>query len=152
MATTNIITKGLTVTPQTGVENAITFDLDLKFKKHPIKYSVQHVKDITAINRALSHLFFTRPGERLYDVDFGIGLQDYLFDLNNFLTKDSLSSLVYSQINNYEPRINVIDFSFTPVQNQFDSGYHELTVNLDYSLRSNPEIVTTYEKTLKRIR
>ena len=91
MATTNIITKGLTLTPQTGVENAITFDLDLKFKKHPIKYSVQHVKDITAINRALSHLFFTRPGERLYDVDFGIGLQEEFIKFDQYLVHKSLS-------------------------------------------------------------
>lgn len=120
-------------------------DIDLKFKPHPIKNTIANVTGETAITRALTHLFFTRQGEKLYDSNFGIGIQDKLFELNNFLVKDTLITLILSQINNYEPRINVIDFSI-------EHEHHEMTINLQYSLKSDPQEVLTYQKTIKRIR
>ena len=56
-------------------------DLDLKFRPHPLKNSVANVSGSVAINRALTHLFFTRQSEKLYDNDYGIGIQDRLFEI-----------------------------------------------------------------------
>ena len=120
-------------------------DLDLKFRPHPLKNSVANVSGSVAINRALTHLFFTRQGEKLYDNDYGIGIQDRLFEMNNFLTRDSLLTFVKSQINNYEPRINLLDFD---IQQERDN----MTLNLEYSLKSNPQQILKYQKTIKRIR
>ena len=120
-------------------------DIDLKFIPHPITNTVANVSGRTAIDRALSHLFMTRQGEKLYDSDFGIGIQDRLFELNSFLARDSLQTFVLAQINNYEPRINVLDFSVEAEQ-------HNFTVNLSYNLKSDPQEVLTYQKTIKRIR
>lgn len=120
-------------------------DLDLKFRPHPLKNSVANISGSVAINRALTHLFFTRQGEKLYDNDYGIGIQDRLFEMNNFLTKDSLLTFVKSQINNYEPRINLLDFD---IQQERDN----MTLNLEYSLKSNPQQILQYQKTIKRIR
>lgn len=120
-------------------------DLDLKFRPHPFKNTVANITGSVAINRSLTHLFFTRQGEKLYDNDFGIGIQDRIFEMNNFLTRDSLLTFVKSQINNYEPRINLIDFE---IQQERDN----MTLNLEYSLKSNPQEILTYQKTIKRLR
>ena len=120
-------------------------DLDLKFRPHPFKNSVANISGSLAINRALTHLFFTRQGEKLYDNDYGIGIQDRIFEMNNFLAKDSLLTFVKSQINNYEPRINLINFE---IQQERDN----MTLNLEYSLKSNPQQILSYQKTIKRLR
>ena len=65
--------------------------------------------------------------------------------MNNFLMKDSLITFIKSQINNYERRINLLDLSI-------DNEGHNMTINLSYSLKSEPERVLTYQKTIKRIR
>jgi phage baseplate assembly protein W len=120
-------------------------DIDLKFNAHPISRAVKNVDKSIAINRALTHLFFTRQGEKLYDSDFGIGIEERLFEMNNFLIKDSLITFIKAQINNYERRINLLDLSI-------DNEGHYMTINLSYSLKSEPERVLTYQKTIKRIR
>ena len=49
------------------------------------------------------------------------------------------------QINNYEPRIIVHDFFIEHEQ-------HNAEINLKYSLKSNPQEILTYQKTIRRIR
>lgn len=120
-------------------------DLDLKFRPHPFKNTVANITGSVAINRSLTHLFFTRQGEKLYDNDFGIGIQEHLFEINDSFNRDSLNSFIQTQINNYEPRINVLDFFI-------ENKLHNAEINLKYSLKSRPQEILTYQKTIRRIR
>ena len=54
--------------------NSTHSDLDLKFIPNPMTGHVKNLNEEKAIVRALNHLFFTRPGEKLYDENFGIGI------------------------------------------------------------------------------
>ena len=120
-------------------------DIDLKFKPHPITNRVANVSNEISIRRALTTLFFTRQGEKLYDNDFGIGIQEHLFEINDSFNRDSLNSFIQTQINNYEPRINVLDFFI-------ENKLHNAEINLKYSLKSRPQEILTYQKTIRRIR
>lgn len=120
-------------------------DIDLKFIPHPTTHRVNNLDAKTAIYRALNHLLFTRQGEKLYNNNFGIGIQDYIFELNNFIQQDVLKTVIKNQIINYETRITLEDV-------QIEQDLHNITITIFFRLKSDPQELLTLEKTLKRIR
>lgn len=120
-------------------------DIDLKFIPNPITRAIKNLDEKTSIIRALTHLLFTRQGEKLYDNQFGVGIQDQLFESNDFIRQDVLKTFITTQINNYEPRVNLISVNL-------ESDVYNLTVTIEFSLKSNPTEVLTLEKTIRRIR
>lgn len=120
-------------------------DIDLKFIPNPITRAIKNLDEKTSIIRALTHLLFTRQGEKLYDSQFGVGIQDQLFESNDFIRQDVLKTFITTQINNYEPRVNLISVNL-------ESDVYNLTVTIEFSLKSNPAEVLTLEKTIRRIR
>ena len=114
-------------------------DIDLKFIPHPISKKVKNLDARTTIFRALNHILFTRPGERLYNAEFGVGIQDYIFELNSFIQQDILKTSIQNQ------RIVLED-------TQIEQDVNSITIYIKYRLRSNPQELITFEKTLKRIR
>lgn len=120
-------------------------DIDLKFIPNPITRAIKNLDEKTSIIRALTHLLFTRQGEKLYDSQFGVGIQDQLFESNDFIRQDVLKTFITTQINNYEPRVNLISVNL-------ESDVYNLTVTIEFSLKSNPTEVLTLEKTIRRIR
>ena len=120
-------------------------DIDLKFIPHPSSKTVKNLDAKTAIFRALNHILYTRPGEKLYNNDFGVGIQDYVFELNNFIQEDLLSTTIKNQINNYEPRINLESVDI-------ERDLNNIKIFISFSLLSNPLELLTLEKTIKRIR
>lgn len=120
-------------------------DIDLKFIPHPTTKQVKNLDAKTAIQRALTHLLFTRPGEKLYNNDFGVGIQDYIFELNNFIQDDLLRTNIRNQVVNYEQRIVLEDVSV-------EQDLNDITITISFRLKSDPQELLTFEKTLKRIR
>lgn len=120
-------------------------DIDLKFIPHPTTKQVKNLDAKTAIQRALNHLLFTRPGEKLYNNDFGVGIQDYIFELNNFIQDDLLRTSIRNQISNYEPRVILEGV-------ELEQDLNNITVTITFRLKSDPQELLTFEKTLKRIR
>ena len=120
-------------------------DIDLKFIPHPTTKQVKNLDAKTAIQRALNHLLFTRPGEKLYNNDFGVGIQDYIFELNNFIQDDLLRTSIRNQISNYDPRVILEGV-------ELEQDLNNITVTITFRLKSDPQELLTFEKTLKRIR
>lgn len=120
-------------------------DIDLKFIPHPISKKVKNLDARTTIFRALNHILFTRPGERLYNAEFGVGIQNYLFELNNFIQQDILKTNIENQVENFEKRIILEDIVI-------EQDVNNITINIAFRLKSNPQELITFEKTLKRIR
>jgi phage baseplate assembly protein W len=120
-------------------------DIDLKFIPHPTTKQVKNLDAKTAIQRALNHLLFTRQGEKLYNNDFGVGIQDYIFELNNFIQEDLLRTNIRNQIVNYERRVILEDVTV-------EQDLNNITINISYRLKSDPQELLTFARTLKRIR
>jgi len=120
-------------------------DLDLKFLPHPNTMRVNHVVGKAAIFRSISHILFTRPGERLYKPDFGIGIQNQLFEPNDFIGIDSLKTDIRDQIKNYENRITVTNLEIT-------KELYNLDIKLSFYINTEPSNEITFERTVKQIR
>jgi len=120
-------------------------DLDLKFIPHPRSGRVKNLDAKTSVFRALNHLLLVRNGEKLYIEGFGVGIQNQLFELNDFIALDAIKSEIIDQVKNYEPRITVQDVILT-------EDLHDLTITIEFYLNSNPQELITFERTIKRIR
>jgi phage baseplate assembly protein W len=54
-------------------------------------------------------LLLTRPGERITDSSFGIGIQNYLFELANTATQSQIKTRITNQVAIYMPYITIKD-------------------------------------------
>ena len=124
---------------------SLAYDLDLNFRPHPITGVLKNLDELTAIGRSINHILYTRRGEKLYNNGFGVGIQDYIFELNNFAITDTLKTSIEDQIKNFEKRV-----IFEQVN--ISEDLHNLDVSIYFRLRSAPRELIVLEKTLKRIR
>jgi|LWDU01.1.fsa_nt_gi phage baseplate assembly protein W len=58
------------------------------------------------------NLVLCAPGERLFEADFGVGLRNYLFEMNNASTRQSIKQAIISQAGTYLPYIKIEEISF----------------------------------------
>lgn len=124
---------------------SLSYDIDLNFRPHVQTGAVKNLDETTAIGRSLNHILYTRKGEKLYNNDFGVGIQDYVFELNNFTITDFLKTNIENQINNFEKRIIFEEVSIS-------EDLHNIDISIYFRLRSAPRELIVLEKTLKRIR
>ena len=84
-------------------------DLDLDFTKHPVTKDVSIKRDVEAIKRSVRNLIMTNPFERPFHPEIGSGITGLLFDNVAPTTAVVLQSEIRQVLNNFEPRIELID-------------------------------------------
>jgi phage baseplate assembly protein W len=80
-----------------------------------------------SIRDNLRNILFFRKGDYPDNSDFGVGLQDFLFEQNDELLRLALNQEIRRQISKYEPRIVIRSVSITTPAWADDS----IVVNLD---------------------
>jgi phage baseplate assembly protein W len=78
----------------------------------------------------LINVLLTKPGERVMEPDFGVGLKFYLFEQN--INLDNLKDKINDQINIYIPEISLSD-----VIVDFIEGEHLLFIKIVYSINAD---------------
>lgn len=115
-------------------------DLSLSFGRHPNTGDISTVSNEKSITQSLKTLMFYN----YYDVPFqpklGSNIRAKLFDLISDITSDLIKSDIKLLIENYEPRIEVID-----IISEASKEQHGINVTLTYRARtSTEEIVVNY--------
>ena len=59
------------------------------------------------VGQNLKMLILTAPGERIMDPEYGVGIRNYLFEMNVAQTYDEIDSRVTQQVNKYMPFLDV---------------------------------------------
>ena len=81
----------------------------------------------------LKMLVLTSPGERIWEPDFGVGLFNYLFELDTQFLQYDIRERVRSQVRRYLPFITILGISFgEEVFNTTDRN--TLAVIINYSV------------------
>ena len=78
----------------------------------------------------LINVLLTKPGERVMEPNFGVGLKFYLFEQN--INLDNLKDKINDQINIYVPEISLLD-----VIVDFIDHEHLLFIKIIYSVKSD---------------
>lgn len=81
---------------------------------------------VEAISQNLKNLILTNPGERMMDPDFGVGIRQYLFELENVGIQSEISSKISKQVKKYLNAVKILDIRFT-----LGSNYRQDAVSLE---------------------
>jgi phage baseplate assembly protein W len=90
-----------------------------------------------AVKEALKNLILTNKGERLFQPYLGSDVQKSLFDNMTPATVKMIEQNVRSTINNFEPRVTLID-----VQVIADPDNYKVQINISFYVRNVQEPVT----------
>jgi phage baseplate assembly protein W len=88
--------------------------------------------DETSIRQSIWMILGTSPGERVMRPDFGCGLYDLVFAVNNPATTGQIVRTVREALIEWEPRIDVLDVFVTPD----DARPNLLLIEINYQVRT----------------
>ena len=131
---------------QTGTNTDVYSDFDNAFLPHPLTGQITRRKNVDAVKMALRNLIFTNKYERLRNPNFGSSIQKYLFENINRSTAIEIENDIKYLIENYEPRVRLIQVKATPVEEN-----NALNINIIFATnleQGNQEV----ELTLYRVR
>ncbi len=83
--------------------------------------------DREEIKQNFKLLFFTIPGEIHTDLNRGIGIQRFLFELNNPSTLGAITSTISNQVATYLPTITITNIQLNPYIEK-----NSLSINISY--------------------
>lgn len=121
-------------------------DLDLDFFANPSTGDVFKKEGEEAIKRSVRNILFTNFYERLFQPSIGSNMRKLLFEPINPFTLTLLQNAIKETINNFEPRVTMIDVTVSS-----DIDNNGFNVRLQYVIKNrNMPIDTTLF--LERIR
>mgnify|MGYP003129140395 FL=1 len=93
----------------------------------------QSLREVVAQN--LKMLVLTSPGERIMEPLFGVGLYNFLFELNTEFTREEIREKILQQVARYMPFVRISEIGFSMSEGiEIDQG--TLAVRIKYSIPS----------------
>tara|TARA_Y100001963_G_scaffold108225_1_gene149609 strand:+ start:656 stop:1057 length:402 start_codon:yes stop_codon:yes gene_type:complete len=100
-------------------------DISMSFQANPLNNDLIGLKNENAIARSVKNIIFTVPGEKFFDENFGSEVTASLFENMTEITASAIEDQIRQSINNYEPRVELIDVRVEP---NFDNNEFDTTV------------------------
>jgi phage baseplate assembly protein W len=88
----------------------------------------------TLVKQNFKNLMFTIPGERMMDINFGIGLKRFLFEMDNPNLYGKISGRITQQVGKYLPYIGINDILFKSAANGDGLDPNFLSVSIEYTI------------------
>ena len=104
-------------------------DISMSFKINPTNKDIITIQNETAIARSIRNIVLTNRGEKFFSNYFGSGVQRLLFENIDDITASSIQDAIEESINNWEPRVELIDVEVTP---NYDNA--EFDVRIEYKI------------------
>ena len=101
-------------------------DISMTFQVNPLNYDLIGLKNESAIARSVRNLVFTLPGERFFNENLGSKVSRSLFENMDEISASVIQDEITNTINNYEPRVNLIDVIVSP---NYDENEFNVTIN-----------------------
>ncbi len=101
-------------------------DISMTFQVNPLNYDLIGLKNESAIARSVRNLVFTIPGERFFNENLGSKVSRSLFENMDEISSSVIQDEITNTINNYEPRVNLIDVDVSP---NYDENEFNVTIN-----------------------
>ena len=101
-------------------------DISMTFQVNPLNYDLIGLKNESAIARSVRNLVFTLPGERFFNENLGSKVSRSLFENIDEISASVIKDEIENTINNYEPRVNLIDVVVSP---NYDENEFNVTIN-----------------------
>lgn len=106
------------------------FSPSLPLKKVKSEGIVLNQSIVDVAKQNLKTVLLTVPGERMMDMNFGVGLKKYLFEQNIGQQNTSLKSKIIQQVNKYLPYIHIQDLVIEQNKDEPNQMMVELIFNI----------------------
>ena len=103
-------------------------DLSMSFQSNPLNRDLIGLKNENAIARSIRNIVFTVPGEKFFNEDFGSEISQSLFENIDDLSAITIRDQIRQSINNYEPRVDLIDVETFP---NFDNNSFDVKITYE---------------------
>lgn len=126
-------------------------DLDLDFLPHPTTKDVVKKVGVEAIKRSIRNLILTNYYDRPFRTGIGSNTQKILFDNINPLTAQFVKNAVTEVIENFEPRVALLEDNDRGVKVQVDPDNNGYNVRISFIIlnRNEPATISIF---LERLR
>mgnify|MGYP006274213849 CR=1 FL=1 len=121
-------------------------DLDLNFTRHPATNDVATRIGDQAIIRSLRNLVNMANYDKPFHPEVGGVIRQLLFENVNAMTAQNIKSAVKDVINNFEPRVSLID---VVVQAQEDMNRYDVSISFYIINQASPTTINVF---LERVR
>lgn len=75
--------------------------------------------DVVAVKNSISNLFSTKKSEKILNPEFGIRIEDFLFEPVTNTTATAIANELLNAITVFEPRVQVIELQVLPYPDQY---------------------------------
>ena len=86
------------------------------------------------IRQNFKNLLLTIPGERIMNPDFGVGIKQYLFELDSQSVRSRMSANIQLQAKKYLSYTEINEISFISSQENISVGNNTLGLTINYSI------------------
>ncbi len=121
-------------------------DLDFNFTSHPVTKDITRKFDEQSVRASLRNLILTKNFERPFHSEIGSPVRALLFEPATPMLGIVLKQAIIDVINNFEPRVNLIDV-FTTV----NEDSNDVSISIIFKI-VNTERPLTLDLTLERTR
>jgi len=97
-------------------------DISMSFQVNPLTYDLIALKNENAIARSIRNLVLTNRGERFFDYNLGSQVNEILFESLDDISGSSLRESIINVIENYEPRVRLVDVQVIPDYDKNEFG------------------------------
>lgn len=122
---------------RTWIYKDINENLDLD----PVQRDISSYYDVSAVNNSLANLIRYRKGERLYNMDYGLDIEEYIYEPINSATARAIGDRINSAISKWEPRVALIAVDITP---RISENQYDITVRYSVPLMGSSEYEMQY--------
>ena len=126
--------------------NRIYKDLDLDFGRNTVTNDVNKLTDVEAVKRSVRNLINTSHYERPFHPEIGSSVRALLFEPITPLTSLNLQTKVEELLNNFEPRIKLVQILSRP-----DADLNRYALRISFYVIGTP-LPVTVETFLERLR
>ena len=100
-------------------------DFDMAFTKNSLSGDINKKLDVNAVKQSIKTLLLARPFERPFHPELGSTLWNSLFELMRPGMEIGLERQVEQQIDNYEPRVRLVDVKAQP---DYDNNGYNIAI------------------------
>jgi len=86
-----------------------------------------------AVRQNFKNLLLTNPGERMMNVDFGVGIKRFLFEMREDV-QTSLKAKIHQQVEQYLPYVNLIEVEYPGLKTEELFAEEILNVRIIYEV------------------
>ena len=121
-------------------------DIPLAFRINPITNDISLAKNEEAVKKALINLLKTKIGTRPFRPDFGVDLDQFLFEVPDYDVEVNINKEIGRAIQQYEPRVQLIT-----IDSKMD-GNNGVKIVITYTLVGFPRIQTVETTITTRVK